>query len=49
LTVLTFGYTSCPDICPTTLQTLTEARRQLGDAADGVNLVFVSVDPGRDT
>lgn len=49
LTVITFGYTACPDICPTTLQTLTEARRELGAASQAVNLVFVTLDPGRDT
>jgi protein SCO1/2 len=47
--VLTFGYTYCPDICPTNLATLAAALRQLGDLADRVQPLFVSLDPGRDT
>lgn len=49
--LLFFGFTHCPDICPATLQKLALARRQL--ASDGVDdlprIVFVSVDPERDT
>ncbi len=47
--VLFFGYTQCPDVCPTTLQELAEVKRLLG--ADGGKLqgVFVTVDPERDT
>lgn len=44
-----FGYTFCPDVCPTTLSRLAEARRLLGDAADDVQVLMVSVDPERDT
>ncbi|MDT8435807.1 MAG: SCO family protein [Gemmatimonadota bacterium] len=49
VTVLFFGYTFCPDICPFTLQRLRQARELLGPAGDGVRVVFVSVDPERDT
>jgi protein SCO1/2 len=47
--VLFFGYTQCPDVCPTTLAAVAEAKRRLG--ADGalVQGVFVTVDPERDT
>jgi len=44
-----FGFTYCPDYCPTTLAALGAARAQLGDAAEDVQIVFVSVDPDRDT
>jgi protein SCO1/2 len=47
--VLTFGYTYCPDICPTNLATLAAALRQLGGQADRVQPLFISLDPGRDT
>lgn len=47
--VLFFGYTFCPDVCPTTLADLAGAMRNLGDEADEVQVVFVSVDPARDT
>ena len=47
--VLTFGYTSCPDVCPTVLAELAQVREQLGDtAAKRVQVVYVSVDPDRD-
>jgi protein SCO1/2 len=46
--VLGFGYTSCPDVCPTTLATLAQARRALGPAAKDVQVVYVTVDPERD-
>ena len=46
--VLAFGFTSCPDVCPTTLATLASARRALGDAAADVQVVYVTVDPERD-
>lgn len=48
-TLLTFGYTHCPDVCPTTLLEFRRVKQELGDAASGVNFVFVSVDPERDT
>ncbi len=47
--VLFFGYTQCPDVCPTTLATLVEALRQLGPDAAQVQVLFVTVDPERDT
>jgi protein SCO1/2 len=49
VTLLFFGYTSCPDVCPTTLAELNQAMGQLGGEADRVQVVFVTVDPGRDT
>jgi len=47
--LLFFGYASCPDVCPTTMAHLTEVLRRLGDKARDVRIVFVSVDPHRDT
>ena len=44
-----FGYASCPDICPTTMAQLTEVIQKLGNEAKDVRIVFVSVDPHRDT
>jgi protein SCO1/2 len=44
-----FGYTYCPDVCPTTLQTLAEAQDRLGPKAGKFQVVFISVDPERDT
>jgi protein SCO1 len=44
-----FGYTHCPDVCPTTLGDWARARRALGEEASRVRFVFVSVDPQRDT
>jgi protein SCO1/2 len=44
-----FGYTSCPDVCPTTMAELNQALGQLGDQADQVQVLFVTVDPQRDT
>ncbi len=44
-----FGFTQCPEVCPTTLNQLTQTISQLGDDADKMNFVFVSVDPERDT
>jgi len=44
-----FGYTQCPDVCPTTLAALAEATRSLGADADKVQVVFITVDPDRDT
>ncbi len=46
---LFFGYTLCPDVCPTTLLRLNTALEQLGDDRDRVQVVFVSVDPERDS
>jgi protein SCO1/2 len=47
--VLGFGFTSCPNVCPTTLATLAAARRSLGVEAADVQIVYVTVDPERDT
>lgn len=47
--LLFFGYTHCPDICPTTLAALRETMGLLGDAADRVQVLFVTLDPERDT
>ena len=44
-----FGFTNCPDVCPTTLQTLTDAMADLGPKAEKVTPVFITVDPERDT
>ena len=44
-----FGYTNCPDVCPTTLAMLTDAFDQLGGKADRIVPIFVTVDPERDT
>lgn len=46
--LLGFGFTSCPQVCPTTLATLAQARRKLGSAAADVQVVYVTVDPERD-
>lgn len=47
--LLYFGYTHCPDECPTTLANLTNALHDLGPQAKNVRVLFVSVDPARDT
>ena len=44
-----FGYASCPDVCPTTMAQLTEVLAKLGDDARDVRILFISVDPHRDT
>lgn len=49
LVVLFFGYTQCPDVCPTTLAELAEAKKLLGAEGDKVQGLFVSLDPERDT
>ena len=49
LVALFFGYTQCPDVCPTTMAELAEARKQLGPQGDKLQVVFVTVDPDRDT
>jgi protein SCO1/2 len=46
--LLAFGYSSCPAVCPTTLATFAEARRELGAAAGNVQVIYVTVDPERD-
>jgi protein SCO1/2 len=47
--LLYFGYTHCPDVCPQTLAMIRGALDHLGDQADAVRVLFVSVDPSRDT
>lgn len=47
--VMAFGYTACPDVCPATLSDFKRIRALLGDRADQVQFVFVTVDPERDT
>jgi protein SCO1 len=49
LVVLSFGYTHCPDICPTTLADMAAVMKQLGSDAARVQVLFVTVDPERDT
>jgi protein SCO1/2 len=45
---ITFGYTFCPDVCPTTLAELAQVRARLGPAGARLRVVFVTVDPERD-
>jgi protein SCO1/2 len=47
--VLEFGFTHCPAVCPASLAALAAARQKLGQQADRLQVVFVSVDPERDT
>jgi cytochrome oxidase Cu insertion factor (SCO1/SenC/PrrC family) len=47
--LLFFGYTFCPDVCPTEMQVMTAALEQLGSKADAITPVLVTVDPARDT
>ncbi len=47
--VLNFGYTQCPDVCPTTLGDLAKAVRSLGPEGERVQVLFMTVDPKRDT
>ena len=47
--VLFFGFTQCPDVCPTTLAEIAGAMKKLGPDADRVQVLFVTVDPERDT
>ena len=49
VTVVFFGYTQCPDVCPATLAELAEVRRSLGKDGERVQGVFVTLDPERDT
>lgn len=49
IVLLYFGYTHCPDACPTTLTNLSEALRRLGPEASRVRVLFVTVDPARDS
>jgi protein SCO1 len=47
--VMFFGYTQCPDVCPTTLSDLAAALQKLGADAERVQVLFVTIDPERDT
>ncbi len=49
VTLLFFGFTHCPDVCPTALADVAAVRRKLGPAAKDVQLAFISIDPARDT
>ena len=49
VTLLFFGFTNCPDVCPTTLVAFTRVKAALGERAADVDFVFVTVDPARDT
>jgi protein SCO1 len=49
LLVVYFGYTNCPDMCPTFLVALKNAKKNIGDLASRVDLAMVTVDPSRDT
>ncbi|EER60775.1 electron transport protein SCO1/SenC [Acidovorax delafieldii 2AN] len=47
--VVFFGYTQCPDVCPTSMQELAEVKQMLGQDGDRLQGIFVTVDPERDT
>ncbi|MES2104869.1 MAG: SCO family protein [Pseudomonadota bacterium] len=47
--VMFFGYTQCPDVCPTTMAEMATVMKQLGADADKVQVLFVTIDPERDT
>ena len=49
LMIVYFGYTYCPDVCPTDLMAITQALDALGPAAEGVQPVFIAIDPERDS
>ncbi|MFZ6656413.1 SCO family protein [Undibacterium sp. TJN19] len=49
LVVIFFGYTQCPDVCPTTMVEMANVMKALGPDADKVQVLFVTVDPERDT
>jgi cytochrome oxidase Cu insertion factor (SCO1/SenC/PrrC family) len=49
LMIVYFGYSYCPDVCPTDLMAITQALEALGPAAEGVQPVFITIDPERDT
>jgi len=49
VTVVFFGYTQCPDVCPTTMAELAQIRTMLGSDGDRLQTVFVTIDPERDT
>jgi len=47
--VMFFGFAQCPDVCPTTMAEMTQVKQQLGKDADKLAVLFVTVDPARDT
>lgn len=47
--VVFFGFTQCPDVCPTTLAEMATAMKELGPLADQVQVLFITIDPERDT
>jgi len=49
VTVVFFGYTQCPDVCPTTMTELAQVKKSLGADSDKLQAVFVTIDPERDT
>jgi len=49
LVVMFFGYTQCPDVCPTTMADMATVMKELGPAANDVQVLFITVDPERDT
>ncbi len=49
VTVVFFGYTQCPDVCPTTLTEMAQVRKALGAEGDRLQTVFITIDPERDT
>jgi len=49
IVLIFFGYTSCPDVCPSTLSDMKRVTKILGEDADNVQVIFITVDPDRDT
>jgi len=49
IVVTFFGFTQCPDVCPTSMTTMTEVKRLLGDQGERLQVLFITVDPERDT
>ena len=49
IVVMSFGFTQCPDVCPTTLATLAQTTSELGEEAKSVQALFVTIDPERDS
>lgn len=49
IVVVFFGFTQCPDVCPTSLAELAQVKQQLGPDADKLQAIFITVDPERDT
>ena len=49
LLIAFFGFTNCPDVCPTTMSSISTALEQIGDRAEGIDVAMITVDPERDT